>query len=246
MTVFSSFAIAKVAILLDVDGTILDLAMTPSEVNVPHTLRNTLNRLGDLTKGAVALVSGRPLADLDRIFSPLKLPAIGGHGAEIRRTASAPTTRPSLSIDTLLKEKLIAAVAENILIEDKGYSIAFHYRKAPKNEKSLHKQLSSIVANHPDSGVEILMGKAVMEVKPSRFTKGTGIRNLMNHAPFRDRVPVFIGDDITDEAAFAILPEFNGVGYSVGRRLPGATGMFRDALEVRDWLERLAKAGHIP
>jgi trehalose 6-phosphate phosphatase len=232
-------ALDQIALLLDIDGTILDFAPTPSQVEVPAALRATLTKLFHRTKGALALVSGRPLADIERIFAPLKLPAIGGHGAEIRRTPGSPAMRPPLSIDTQLKEQLIAAAGEGILVEDKGYSVALHYRLAPERGEALREAVSSIVAEHPDSGVEILPGKWVIEVKPERFTKGTGIRNLMHDPPFRGRIPFFIGDDVTDEAAFAVLPQFAGIGYSVGRLFKGAAGVFEDAVAVRDWLDRV-------
>lgn len=234
-----ALALEQMAILLDVDGTILDFAPTPSQVEVPAKLRETLTKLLLRTKGALALVSGRPLADIDRIFAPLKLPAIGGHGAEIRRASTSPATHPPLSIDTQLKEQLIAAAGEGILIEDKGYSIALHYRLAPERGGPLREAIAAIVAEHPDSGVEILPGKWVIEVKPERFTKGTGIRHLMHDPPFRGRTPYFIGDDVTDESAFAVLPPFGGIGYSVGRSFKGAAGVFDDAIAVRDWLDRL-------
>jgi trehalose 6-phosphate phosphatase len=231
-------ALDQIALLLDIDGTLLDFAPTPSQVEVPAALRATLTTLLHRTKGALALVSGRPLADIDRIFAPLKLPAIGGHGAEIRRAPDSPATRPPLSIDTQLKEQLIAAAGEGILVEDKGYSIALHYRLAPEQGGALREAVSAIVAEHPDSGVEILSGKWVIEVKPARFTKGTGIRHLMNDPPFHGRIPYFIGDDVTDETAFAVLPQFAGIGYSVGRPFKGAAGVFEDADAVRAWLDR--------
>jgi trehalose 6-phosphate phosphatase len=236
---FAVPALHQVAILLDVDGTILDLAPTPSQVEVPATLRATLTKLFHRTKGALALVSGRPLADIDRIFAPLRLPVIGGHGAEIRRTPDSPATHPPLSINTQLKEELIAAAGEGILIEDKGYSIALHYRLAPERGGALREAVAAVVDAHPDSGVEILSGKRVIEVKPARFTKGTGIRHLMNDPPFHGRIPYFIGDDVTDETAFAVLPQFKGIGYSVGRSFKGVAGVFDDADAVRDWLDRV-------
>jgi len=234
----------RIAILLDVDGTILDLAPTPSQVEVPEKLRATLTKLLQRTKGALALVSGRSLADIDRIFAPLKLPAIGGHGAEIRRTPGSPATHPPLSIDTQLKEELIAVAGDGVLVEDKGYSIALHYRLAPERGAALREAVAAIVAEHPDSGIEILTGKWVIEVKPERFTKGTGIRHLMHDPPFRGRTPYFIGDDVTDEAAFAMLPQFEGIGYSVGRPFKGAAGVFEDAFAVRDWLDRVIDGAH--
>ncbi|HLL28780.1 MAG TPA: trehalose-phosphatase [Xanthobacteraceae bacterium] len=239
-------ALDRLAILLDVDGTILDLAPTPSQVEVPEGLRSTLTKLLARTNGALALVSGRPLADIDRIFAPLRLPAIGGHGAEIRRTPDSPPTHPPLSIGTQLKEELIAAASDGVLVEDKGYSIALHYRQVPESGDTLQQAVAAIVARHPDSGVEILRGKRVIEVKPARFTKGSGIRNLMNDPPFHGRTPFFVGDDVTDEAAFAVLPQFAGTGYSVGRPFKGVAGVFEDAVAVRDWLDRLLDGAPVP
>jgi trehalose 6-phosphate phosphatase len=233
---FPAPRIDRTAFLLDIDGTILDFAPTPSAVEVPPRLCATLEKLLARAGGALALVSGRQLADIDRIFAPLRLPAIGGHGAEIRRTPNSPATHPPLSVDTELKEQLIRAAGEGIVIEDKGYSLALHYRLAPERGVALRKAVLDLVTEHPDSGVEVLPGKWVIEIKPERFTKGTGIRYLMNEPPFRGRTPLFIGDDLTDEAAFAVLPQFSGIGYSVGREFKGASGVFKDADEVRDWL----------
>src|SRR6516225_10422667 len=128
----------QTAFLLDVDGTIVDLAPTPREVFVPHSLRETLERLWERTGGAVAFVSGRPVSELDLLFSPLQLPAIGGHGAEIRISAGKPAEAPRLPpLDPDIKRQF-AAVAEagpGIILEDKGYSLALHYRLAPEKEE---------------------------------------------------------------------------------------------------------------
>src|SRR5215468_6628147 len=132
-------ALDQFAILLDVDGTILDLAPTPREVFVSHTLRDTLARLWERTGGAVAFVSGRPVNELDLIFSPLQLPAIGGHGAELRLRAGEAPAASRLPLDPAVKREF-AAVAEagpGIMVEDKGYSLALHYRLAPEQETAV-------------------------------------------------------------------------------------------------------------
>ena len=242
---FPAPALHKIALLLDVDGTILDIAPTPSQVRVPINLYGALAKLLPRTGGALALVSGRPLADIEGIFAPLKLPAVGGHGAEIRRAPDLPATKPPLALDTQLKEELIAAAGPGILIEDKGYSLALHYRRAPELRAPLRKAIDRLVGEHPEGGLKILSGKGVFEVKPARFTKGTGIRALMLEPPFRGRIPYFIGDDVTDEDAFAVLPQFKGVGYSVGRPFKGASGVFPDADAVREWLDRLLMAAPV-
>jgi trehalose 6-phosphate phosphatase len=233
----------EVAILLDVDGTLLDLAATPREVFVPPALRETLGVLLDKTEGALALVSGRSLADLDLIFAPLQLPSVGGHGAEIRAAAGGKTDRgraAPLSDEVKRQFASVAAASPGILVEDKGYSLALHYRLAPEMEHHVRNAVLQISEGLPDR-FELLPGKAVIEIKPAGFDKGTAVRQLMTSRPFAGRRPVFIGDDTTDEAAFAVLPEFNGVGISVGRRVPGVAMCFDAPTDVRMWLEQISQ-----
>src|SRR5262249_26819858 len=215
----------ETAILLDVDGTILDLAPTPREVFVPHSLREALARLSERTGGALAFVSGRPVSELDLIFSPLQLPAIGGHGAELRTTPGAAPEAPRLPpLDPAVKRRF-AAIAEQgpgIILEDKGYSLALHYRLAPEKERFVRDAAAEIRDAFKDAPIELLPGKLVVEIKQTGFTKATAVRELMTYAPFTGRRPVFIGDDVTDLGVFEILPEFNGIGISVARTIPGA------------------------
>ena len=237
-----SFDFARHAILLDIDGTLLDLAPTPAGVLVPSSLQATLTILWKWTSGALALVSGRPLGDIDRIFAPLELPAIGGHGAEIRPSVTDEKVLRRLVplLDERLRRQLLGLATRGVYIEDKGYSIAVHYRGTPELGPELHRAIASITAGFRSSAYEILPGKSVIEVKPTGFNKGTAVLELMELAPFRGRNPMFIGDDVTDEAVFAILADVSGTGFSVGRIVPGVTGMFDTPAEVRSWLERLA------
>lgn len=230
------------AILLDVDGTLLDIASTPSGVEVSRRLKWALARLVELTGGALALVSGRRLPDLDRLFAPLALAAVACHGAEIRLRGFEPATRIGVPIDDALKQRLaaVASRAHGVLFEDKDYTVALHYRLAPEQGEMIRKALGRIRADDPTAAIEFLPGKAVIEVKRLSFNKGTGVRELMAHAPFMGRRPVFVGDDITDEAVFAVLPEFGGIGLSVGRRIPGLAGFFSKPEEVRQWIFKLA------
>jgi trehalose 6-phosphate phosphatase len=234
----------KSAILLDVDGTIVDFAPTPREVWVPADLRDILARLTEQTDGAMALVSGRPIADLDLIFAPLLLTAIGGHGAEFRLVNDGQTEhrRPML-IDARLKREL-AAIAElgpGIIVEDKGYSLALHYRLAPERGDQIRNAVAKIAAMHASEHIEVLPGKYVVEVKPKGFNKATGVRALMTRPPFAGRVPIFIGDDTTDEPAFEIMSEFKGIAFSVGRKASGATASFEAPQDVRAWLQRVSQ-----
>ena len=232
----------KCAILLDIDGTILDLAPSPQQVWVPPGLRQTLARLDDLTGGAVALVSGRPLADIDLIFSPLQLAAIGGHGAELRVAADAEPLLRAGPLSAALKRKLasVTELGPGILAEDKGYSLALHYRLAPEKGDAVRAAVDKICAEAAPGTVEILPGKLVVEIKPAGVNKARAVCELMKCAPFADRNPIFIGDDTTDEPVFGVIPQFGGLGFSVGRVIPGVNGHFDKPESVRAWLARIA------
>ena len=234
--------LTETAVLLDIDGTLLDLAPTPREVWVPPGLAKTLNRLLVKTNGALALVSGRSLNDIDLIFAPAQFPAVGGHGAEMRiRGDSEAVATHAPPMEKELKRRLaaIAKLSPGILLEDKGYSLALHYRLAPHAEKAIYEAVSLIRADLPNAPIEVLPGKCVCEIKHAGFTKATGVRELMAQAPFRGRRPFFIGDDVTDESVFAIMPDMDGLAFSVGRRATGVAGHFDSPGDVREFLARL-------
>jgi trehalose 6-phosphate phosphatase len=237
----------RIAILLDVDGTLIDLAPTPREVFVSVELRRTLKRLFDRTGGALALVSGRPLKELDLLFAPLQLPIVGGHGAEIRLRPEGEVDRACAKpLDDALKRRLavIAAEGRGIILEDKEYGLAIHYRLAPEKEQFVRDAVLAICEELAPDSVEVLPGKFVFEVKSAGFDKGTAVRYLMTQAPFKGRRPLFVGDDTTDEAALAVIPELGGVGASVGRRIAGVAACFETPHDVRVWLAELSQFDH--
>jgi trehalose 6-phosphate phosphatase len=241
MDVFTSLDLRTVALLLDVDGTIVDIGPSPAEVQVSDALLDSLGRLFDLTGGAVALVSGRPIADLDRLFAPLRLPAVGGHGAEMRvRNNEVFYWAKPLPQDLRQRLADAAGVGPGIIVEDKSYSFALHYRQAPQQAEQLRRYVTASCKAFPDEPTELLLGKAMFEVKRPGISKGESIRKLMAHSPFAGRVPVFIGDDVTDESVFELLPAIGGKGFSVSRQFPGLTGIFRDPAQVRSALRMLA------
>jgi trehalose 6-phosphate phosphatase len=234
--------LGETALLLDIDGTLLDLMPTPREVWVPPGLSQTLTSLLAKTSGALALVSGRSLNDIDLIFAPDEFPAVGGHGAEMRLASdgkAVPAHAPPL--DKELKRRLaaIAKLSPGILLEDKGYSLALHYRLAPHAESAIYEAVALIRADLPDAPIEVLPGKCVCEIKHSGFTKASGVRELMTRSPFKGRRPLFIGDDVTDETVFAIMPDYDGLSFSVGRRAQGVDGHFDSPADVREFLARL-------
>ena len=134
-------------------------------------------------------------------------------------------------LDKELKRRLatIAKLSPGILLEDKGYSLALHYRLAPHAEKAIYEAVSLIRADLPNAPIEVLPGKCVCEIKHSGFTKASGVRELMTHEPFKGRRPLFIGDDVTDETVFAIMPDFDGARLLGRPPRPGCRRSFRCA-----------------
>ncbi len=241
MCIFTGLDLRSIALLFDVDGTLIDIGPSPFEVDVSDALKESLERLFELTGGAMALVSGRPIRDIDRIFAPLELPAIGGHGAEMRVAAGPPVAR----IDPLpqeLRRNLVAAATPDsgVLFEDKGYSVALHYRAAPRQAERLRRHIAENRAAFPGERTELLLGKAMFEVKRPGIDKGEAVRELMTRRPFAGRTPVFVGDDVTDESVFRVLPELRGKGFAVGRHFANVAGIFASPGEVRQALRQLA------
>jgi trehalose 6-phosphate phosphatase len=244
MESFAQLDANSIALLLDVDGTLIDFGPSPHDVDVSDELKQSLVRLLRLTEGALALVSGRPIADLDRLFAPLKLPTIGGHGAELRvRGTQVINAATPLPQDLRRHLADAATPGSGIVVEDKVYSLALHYRQAPQHEDRLRAHIAAGRAAYPGEATEVLPGKAMFEVKRPNVSKGDGVRELMGHPPFAGRMPVFIGDDVTDESVFAVLPDLGGKGFSVGRHFAGLSGIFHSPSEVRQALRRLAADG---
>lgn len=230
-----------VSLFLDIDGTLLDIAPTPESVKVPASLIDTIAELNRLTSGAVAFISGRKLAAIDSLFAPLKLSAVGCHGAEIRLSAESDIlSGPELPDSVRHCVHDIAAIVPGVLVEDKGHTLAIHYRSAPDAGTAVMRAIMEQRALLAAHDIQVLKGKAVIEVKPRWFSKGTGLRHLMQHAPFAERTPVFLGDDTTDEDVFRVLPDYDGYGFAVGRKIDGATSVFESPRDVRRWLTELA------
>jgi trehalose 6-phosphate phosphatase len=238
--------LTRCALLLDIDGTLLDLAAAPDQVVVPKGLRTSLQTLFERTEGALAFVSGRPINDIDRIFTPHVFPAVGGHGAEMRVSPKAQAC--AIGAQPLSKELkrrfwALSELSDKLLFEDKGYSVAIHYRQAPEFERAIFAAIAAIRGELSEAPIDVLPGKRVVEIKATGFSKASGVRELMAHAPFKQRKPVFFGDDVTDDSVFAIIPDLAGLSYSVGRKARGVTGTFGRPRDVRRWLAELAADG---
>ena len=231
---------ADVALFLDFDGTLVDLAPRPSDVHIPPSVGARLQQVAWLLNGALAVVSGRPIAVIDAFLGGAVQCAAGLHGAE-RRNALGHVHKTHRGIEMLdsFRGILGAFVAAHpaVLMEDKGASIALHFRAEPALGDVCRQAVDEcITASH---GVfERLDGKMVAELKPAGITKVSALEAYMNEAPFAGRRPVFIGDDITDEVAFVHVSKTNGFGVKVGAGGPTAAAMrLPSVAALHDWLK---------
>lgn len=226
------------AFFLDVDGTLIDIADTPDAVNVDIALLDLIARLHKASGGAVALVSGRALTDLDGLLGALRLPLAGQHGMERRDAAgrlwihAAPPAAKCAIKDALSP---VLARHPGLLLEDKGLTLALHYRLAPHLASYANRLMMGLAAV-AGAGLEIQRGKRVVEVKPKGIDKGTAVAEYLAESPFRGRTPVFIGDDLNDEHGFAEVNKVGGISIKVGNGGSNARFRLRDVAAVRRWL----------
>lgn len=231
----------KTALFLDFDGTLAEIVDRPEAVTVTPAVHRSLARLQENTGGALAIITGRPIGDIDRFLAPLKLPAAGVHGLERRaangRTVTAPIDAPMLEE---LRRRLSGVVdAEpGLMLEVKTGSMALHYRRRPELERLCLEAVEKIVAGL--DGLEVLHGKMVVEIKAGRSTKGDAIAAFMEESPFRGRLPLFAGDDRTDEDAFAEIARLNGVSIKIGAGGTRAAFRARGVAQFHRWLADLA------
>lgn len=231
---------AASALFLDFDGTLVELATQPEAVQIPDGLSSLLARLGTQLGGALAVVSGRRLADLDRFLAPLRLPLAAEHGSQ-RRLAGGGDAVSLAAPDLAGLIDAVTAFAgrhRGLRVEVKSAAVALHYRHAPELESECLQWMSD--AAESMAGVELLHGKFVFEIKPSGVSKGTAITDFMKQAPFKGRVPVFAGDDVTDEAGFAAVQAMGGFGIKVGEGPTLAQARCPSPAALLAWLEDAA------
>ena len=228
------------AFFLDIDGTLLDIAETPDAVEATRREKSLVRRLHGASGGALALVSGRSLAAIDEMFAPLKIAAAGQHGAE-RRDATGRVHRGSYPLARLQRAarsvRDFAAAHDGLLFEDKGASFALHYRLAPALAEAAQRVVRNAAASLGE-WVEVQIGKMVVEIKPAGRDKGVAIEEFLCEAPFADRTPVFIGDDITDEDGFRVVNRAGGHSIKVGDGETRARWQVADPAAARAWLEQ--------
>jgi trehalose 6-phosphate phosphatase len=234
---------ATIALFLDVDGTLVEIEREPGAVHVPARMCRILADLQQATEGALALVSGRALQQLDQLFAPLHLSAAGLHGLERRNlTREVVRAKPDPALLQAARQELgaFADAQEGVMLEDKGLTLALHYRKAPEQQAAAEACARAVVAASA-GGLTLLEGKMVFELKPPGCDKGWAIAAYMAEAPFAGRQPVFAGDDVTDEAGFAIVNRIGGVSIRIGadQRPTAATYGHEDVGAMQRWLAGL-------
>ncbi|KWR89989.1 trehalose-phosphatase [Cupriavidus sp. IDO] len=229
------------ALFLDFDGTLADLAPRPELVQVEPELVGTLRALYERLDGALAIISGRPIVELDHFLQPLTLPAAGVHGAEFRTDGGQMSKIPAPGLDPLIPhlEALVHAYP-GLRLERKSVAVAIHFRAVPELEGLVHAAVTDVMRHAV--GLEALPGKMVVEIKPAGVDKGDAIAAFMKAPPFAQRLPVFAGDDVTDEAGFAAVRKLGGLGVLVGQRQTMASVSVTGPAALRCWLHRSARA----
>ncbi len=223
------------ALFLDLDGTLLDIAPTPASVIVPEGLPPTLERLRIRLQGAVAVVTGRPIEQVDALLGAVVTAVAGEHGGAIRHAPGSAVERPPLATlpdGWLAQAADLAAAIDGVLLEPKSHGFVLHYRLAPEAGPTLYDQMLRMLESHAD-GFTVLAARMAWEMKPLGADKGTAVASLMARAPFAGRVPFYVGDDTTDEYGMAAARTLNGFGLKVQE-------VFTDPTGVRTWLAREA------
>ena len=225
---------------LDVDGTLLDLAPTPDAVYVPPGLIEDLGRMRDALDGAITLVSGRRIETLDFLFTPLRLPTIGLHGLQTREGPVIAHAQSTDRTSVLSAATALVAKFPGSLIEDKGIALALHWRNAPAAEEPLVELAHWALTLLPGYGLQ--RGRDVIELRPDGHDKGSAVAAVLDTPAMRDRFPVFVGDDLTDEHGFDLVNARLGATVLVGNRSPSAARYgLHDPAAVRAWLHAAAE-----
>jgi trehalose 6-phosphate phosphatase len=245
-------SIQQHALFLDFDGTLADIAPHPQAVHLHDDMLHLLQRAQQLFGGAVAIVSGRRIAEIDAYLSPLLLPVAGEHGAQRRNSDGEYAELDAQRMASMLAPLLQAATQlaqqhPELLLERKNAGFALHYRMAPALYTVCWQTLGALVQHSP--ALALMRGKYVLEVVPTAVDKGTAIHSFLQEPPFLGRIPIFVGDDVTDEAGFAAAQGVGGYGVKVGAGPSVARHRCPNPAALRAWLHDsliTAAATHLP
>ncbi|MDX6019962.1 trehalose-phosphatase [Scandinavium sp. V105_16] len=230
------------AFFFDLDGTLAEIKPHPDQVIIPESIRMALHQLAQQQQGALALISGRSMVELDGLAAPYHFPLAGVHGAE-RRDIKDQTHIVALpsTLAAEVEQWLTAGMATlpGSEIENKGMAFALHYRQAPQHQLAIERLAQDTVARF--EGLALQPGKCVVEIKPAGINKGAAITAFMQEAPFRGRLPVFVGDDLTDEAGFDAVNAAGGISVKVGQGNTQAQWRLANVAETHRWVLQLAQ-----
>lgn len=230
------------ALFLDFDGTLVDIADRPDEVILRAEVRDALDLLHDALDGALAVISGRPVSELDSFLAPLRLPVAGVHGIEVRN-GNADVQRhgyDSAALDRLVASaRAFAAEYPALLVETKAGSVAIHYRQAPELCEAVESFADDCAKAEPS--VELLHGKMVAELRLGGRNKADAVSHFMERTPFVGRTPWFFGDDVTDEDGFRRVNELGGQSVKIGPGRTAARNNFESIGAFHRWLVRAAE-----
>ncbi|SMF78487.1 trehalose-phosphatase [Allosphingosinicella indica] len=230
-----------VALFLDFDGTLVELAEAPDAISVPHHLPRLLTRLGERLDGRIGIISGRALADLERHLDCRGFAVSGSHGAELRLGdgTSLPVETPESLSAARIAVRALATRFPLLIVEEKPAGIAVHYRRVPEAQDAVIALMTELAEG---DGFVLQRGKMVAELRPRGADKGAALRRLMREPKFAGARPLFVGDDLTDEDAFAAAASINGAGILVGPpRKTAARWRLADVAAVAAWLEEGAR-----
>jgi len=224
-----------IALFQDFDGSLVEIAPHPSAVVVTPVLQGLLHNVQQALGGALALVSGRRLNELDHLLPRLQFAGAGAHGAELRNQQASPVAATQhASLHNLAEALRIYFLADpRIVVEDKTLSVALHYRQAVERGAECDALMRDFAAA---SGLSLCYGKCVVEALPAGIDKGSAVRSLMALPPFKGRVPVFVGDDLTDEHGIAAVQAMGGYGIKVGSGSSAARYRLNSVRDVHRWL----------
>ncbi len=228
------------AFFFDIDGTLAGLQSTPDAVSIPTEVIAQLVSLSHSQKGALAVVSGRPLTQIDKLIAPLVCAAAGIHGAEVR---DAQGIYHQVDVDPQQLKEIATQLTDateklpGVLLEKKALAFALHFRQAPEFEQTLHQLASEIVRDYPTFTLQ--PGKCVWEIKPQQCDKGAAIDFLMKNEPFQGRTPIFVGDDVTDESGFRVVNQRHGISIKIGTGVTEARYRLAGVTQLYQWLQNI-------